>query len=63
MNPLRFLPTAAALVWLAVGALAQPTTSTAPARPINPPVDHVKDLFDLYSQGRERSRFIRLRRS
>ena len=33
-------------------------TASAPARRPRPAVDHVKDLFDLYTQGEERSRFF-----
>ena len=45
-----------ALACLPAAAPAQPTTAPAAAKP--PAVDHVKDLFDLYSQGEERSRFF-----
>jgi len=44
-------------VSLAGVCLAQKTTTAPAARP-RPPVDHVKDLFDLYSQGDERTRFF-----
>ena len=61
------------LLFLVTSSPAQPTTTqpagtgaAAPAkppapastRPTAPAVDHVKDLFDLYSQGEERSRFF-----
>jgi len=40
------------------GVCPAQTTTSAPAAPQRPPVDHVKDLFDLYSQGDERTRFF-----
>jgi len=40
------------------GVCPAQTTTSAPASPQRPPVDHVKDLFDLYSQGDERTRFF-----